>query len=61
MSNQIPNCVSNVDAIKLGGKSNVQNMQIAFLDDLTDVEKAYLDALREMQKKLKAGGGGGDE
>ena len=26
-------------------------------DDLTDVEMAYLDALQEMQKKLKAGGG----
>lgn len=26
-------------------------------DDLTDVEKAYLDTLREMQRKLKAGGG----
>jgi hypothetical protein len=25
-------------------------------DDFTDVEKAYLDTLREMQKKLKAGG-----
>ena len=27
-------------------------------DELTDVEKAYLETLREMQKKLKAGGGG---
>jgi hypothetical protein len=27
-------------------------------DELSDVEKAYLDTLREMQKKLKAGGGG---
>jgi hypothetical protein len=26
-------------------------------DDLTDVEEAYLASLREMQKKLKAGGG----
>ncbi|MCL1875953.1 MAG: virulence RhuM family protein [Synergistaceae bacterium] len=26
-------------------------------DDLTDVERAYLDALLEMRKKLKAGGG----
>jgi hypothetical protein len=25
-------------------------------DDFTDVEKAYLDTLREMQNKLKAGG-----
>jgi hypothetical protein len=25
-------------------------------DNLTDVEKAYLDTLRDMQKKLKAGG-----
>jgi hypothetical protein len=25
-------------------------------DDLTDVEKAYLDTLRDMQKKLKDGG-----
>ncbi|MCL2638701.1 MAG: virulence RhuM family protein [Oscillospiraceae bacterium] len=25
-------------------------------DDLTDVEKAYLDTLKEMQKKLKSGG-----
>jgi len=28
-------------------------------DELTDVEKAYLDTLREMQKKLKSGDGGG--
>jgi hypothetical protein len=27
-------------------------------DDLTDVEKAYLETLRDMQKKLKSGGGG---
>jgi len=27
-------------------------------DELTDVEKAYLDTLREMQKRLKARGGG---
>ena len=27
-------------------------------NDLTDVEKAYLDALLEMRKKLKAGGNG---
>jgi hypothetical protein len=26
-------------------------------DDLTDVEKAYLDSLRDMQKRLKDGGG----
>ena len=26
--------------------------------DLTDVEKAYLDTLKEMQKRLKDGGGG---
>jgi hypothetical protein len=26
-------------------------------DDLTDVEKAYLDTLQEMQKKLRVGGG----
>jgi len=30
-------------------------------DELTEVEKAYLDTLKEMQKKLKAGGGGGEE
>jgi hypothetical protein len=30
----------------------------ALPDDLTDVEKAYLDTLRDMQKKLKAGDGG---
>jgi hypothetical protein len=29
-----------------------------FPDDLADVEKAYLDTLKRMQKKLKAGGGG---
>jgi hypothetical protein len=27
-------------------------------DDLTNVEKAYLDILRDMQRKLKAGGDG---
>jgi hypothetical protein len=27
-------------------------------DDLTDVEKAYLDTLKQMQKELKAGDGG---
>jgi hypothetical protein len=29
-------------------------------DDLTDVERAYLDTLKEMQKRLKAGGNGGE-
>jgi hypothetical protein len=32
----------------------------ALSDDLTDVERAYLDALKEMQKKLKAGGVGNE-
>jgi hypothetical protein len=30
----------------------------ALPDDLSDVEKAYLDTLRDMQKRLKDGGGG---
>jgi hypothetical protein len=30
----------------------------ALPDDLTDVERAYLDTLKEMQKRVKAGGGG---
>jgi len=29
----------------------------ALPDDLTDVEKAYLDTLKDMQKRLKDGGG----
>ena len=29
-------------------------------DELTNVEKSYLAALKEMQKKLKAGGNGND-
>jgi hypothetical protein len=32
-----------------------ETYQSALPDDLTDVEKAYLDSLREMQKKLKEG------
>jgi hypothetical protein len=28
-------------------------------DDLSDVEKAYLDTLKDMQKRLKDGGAGG--
>ena len=35
---------------------NTYRTQIS--DELTDVEKAYLDTLREMQQKLKAGDGG---
>jgi hypothetical protein len=31
--------------------------RIKFSDDLTDVEKAYLDTLKQMQKKLKIGAG----
>lgn len=29
-------------------------------DELTEVEKAYLDTLKQMQKKLKSGGGGNE-
>lgn len=29
----------------------------ALPDDLTDVERAYLDTLKDMQKRLKDGGG----
>jgi hypothetical protein len=28
-------------------------------DDLTDVERAYLETLKDMQKRLKDGGGRG--
>ena len=37
---------------------NAYRTQLA--DELTEVEKAYLDTLREMQKKLKGGSGGGE-
>jgi hypothetical protein len=38
---------------KAHGEYDIYRKQLA--DDLTDVEKAYLDTLREMQKKLKSG------
>ena len=49
--------VSHLDAVeKAHSEYDAYRVQLA--DDLTDVEKAYLDTLREMQKKLKAGSGG---
>ena len=49
--------VSHISAVEKAHKEyTAYRAQLS--DELTDVEKAYLDTLREMQKKLKAGGGG---
>ena len=49
--------ISHIAAIeKAYSEYNTYRAQLT--DELTEVEKAYLDTLREMQKKLKAGGGG---
>jgi len=48
--------VSHLEAVEKAHREyDAYRAQLA--DELTDVEKAYLDTLREMQKKLKAGGG----
>jgi hypothetical protein len=49
--------VSHIDAVeKAHGEYNAYRAQIA--DDLSEVEKAYLDTLKDMQKRLKDGGAG---
>jgi hypothetical protein len=49
--------ISHADAVKKAyHEYDVYQAQLS--DELTDVEKAYLDTLRDMQKKLKAGGNG---
>jgi hypothetical protein len=46
--------VSHIDAVEKAHREyDVYRSQLP--DDLTDVEKAYLDTLRDMQKRLKAG------
>jgi hypothetical protein len=44
--------VSHIDAVEKANKEYAA-YRAALPDDLTDVEKAYLDTLRDMQKKLK--------
>lgn len=47
--------VSHIDALEKAHREyDAYRAQLP--DDLSDVEKAYLESLREMQKKLKAGG-----
>jgi hypothetical protein len=36
--------------------ANMTEYRSRISDELTDVEKAYLETLRDMQKKLKDGG-----
>ena len=48
--------VSHVDAVEKAHRE-YDVYRSALADDLSDVEKAYLATLKEMQKKLKAGGG----
>ena len=47
--------VSHIDAVEKA-RREYEAYRIALSDDLSDVEKAYLDSLHEMQKKLKDGG-----
>jgi hypothetical protein len=47
--------VSNIEAIEKAHRE-YDAYRVQLPDDLTDVEKAYLDTLRDMQKKLKDGG-----
>jgi len=48
------------DAAVKKAHSEYDSYRAQLSDELTDVEKAYLDTLRDMQKKLKAGGGDGE-
>ena len=49
--------VKHIEAIEKAHREyNAYRAQLS--DELTDVERAYLDTLKEMQKRLKAGGGG---
>jgi hypothetical protein len=48
--------VNHIDAVEKAHQE-YDTYRAALPDDLTDVEKAYLDTLKDMQKKLKSGGG----
>ena len=50
--------VSHIEAVEKA-HSEYSAYRAALPDDLTDVEKAYLENLRDMRKRLKDGGGGG--
>jgi len=51
--------ISHIEAVEKAHREyDSYREQIA--DELTDVEKAYLDALKQMQKKLKNGSGSGE-
>jgi hypothetical protein len=52
--------VSHIDAVEKAHRE-YETYRAALPDDLSDVEKAYLETLREMQKKLKDGGAGKEE
>jgi hypothetical protein len=52
--------VSHIDAVEKAHRE-YKAYRSALPDDLSDVEKAYLESLREMQKKLKDGGAGKEE
>lgn len=52
--------VSHIDAVEKA-HLEYEAYRVALPDDLSDVEKAYLESLREMQKKLKDGGTGEKE
>lgn len=52
--------VSHIEAVEKAHREyDIYRAQLP--DDLSDVEKAYLESLREMQKKLKDGGAGKEE
>jgi len=50
--------VSHIEAVEKAHRE-YSAYRAALPDDLTDVEKAYLENLRDMRKRLKDGGGGG--
>lgn len=52
--------VSHIEAVEKAYRE-YEVYRSALPDDLSDVEKAYLESLREMQKKLKDGGNGKDK
>jgi hypothetical protein len=52
--------VSHIDAVEKA-RREYETYRSALPDDLSDVEKAYLESLREMQKKLKDDGTGKEE
>jgi hypothetical protein len=49
--------VSHIEAVEKASHE-YDSYRAHIADELTDVEKAYLDSLKQMQKKLKAGGSG---